>query len=436
MSLQSLKNVYHGLSSLCAAMYYGFPARNIQVIGVTGTDGKTTTTHLIHHILKSSGKKASMVSSVYAEIAGKIYDTGFHVTTPDSWMLQKFLRAAVDSGEEYMVLEVTSHALDQQRVLGIPFEIAVLTNITHEHLDYHKTYESYLKTKEKLLENAKIRIVNRDDESYKHLSILKNKRSEHSITDPVARSIALVFPHVTDDIITYAVEQKADLTPKNFKFKINLPGIHNQYNALAAAAVGKILKISDKNIAKSLIDFAGVKGRYERVANSEGLSIIIDFAHTPNALKNVLPTAKKETKGHLIHLFGCAALRDVAKRPIMGAISAEFADYIILTEEDYRTEDVHEIIEQIAHGCMKAGAKEFLPQDVTAAQKMKVPVFFRIPNRTEAVNFAISKLAQKGDLVLLTGKAHETSLCRGTTEYPWSEHAAVMSALALRKQRR
>lgn len=419
MLIQKLKNVLHYLNALAAACYYGFPGKKIKVIGITGTDGKTTTTHLTHHILKVAGKKASMVSSVYAEIAGVKYDTGFHVTTPDSWMLQRFLHQAHIGGDEYMVLEVTSHGLDQNRVAGIDFIIGVITNVTHEHLDYHKTQEQYLLTKQKLLNKSDIAIINRDDESYEKLNILKESTQQVQ----------------TKRTITYGIKYDADITPQKFSFTSPLPGQYNRYNCLAAITVAKQLHISDETIKKALKTFEGVKGRFEKIPNKFGLTIIIDFAHTPNAIKNILSTIKPTTKGKLIHVFGSAGLRDHTKRPVMGALSARFADYIVLTEEDYRTESLQVISESIAKGCRKEGAVEVDSDQFEEAKKNKKSIFFKIPNRLDAITFAISKLAQKGDTVILTGKAHEKSLCRGTTEYPWSEHEAVYEALLQRKAR-
>jgi len=403
---QKVKNTLHAVSALMAALYYGFPAKKLKVIGITGTDGKTTTTHLIHHFLTTAGKKASMVSSVYAEIATKQYDTGFHVTSPNEWMVQRFLRESVEEGEEYMVLEVTSHGLDQHRVDWIDFEVGVLTNITHEHFDYHKTYKNYIRTKEKLLQKAKVAIVNQDDDSFQHLDISKIHKK-----------------------VTYGIHKKADITPQNFYFSSPLPGEYNRYNCLAAIATCKQLGISDSDIKRALKSFKGVKGRFEYLPTDTDFEVIIDFAHTPNAIEKVLVAIKPTVKNKLIHVFGSAALRDHSKRPFMGANSAKFANLIVLTEEDYRTEDVQQIIQEIASGAQDQGATEMEPKDYKKALVSPNPVFFRVFNRQNAVNFAIQKLARKGDVLVFTGKAHEKSLCRGTVEYPWSEHEAITKAL-------
>lgn len=406
---QQIENIYHAVSAFTAALYYGFPGKKLTVVGVTGTDGKTTTTHLIDQILKSAGKKTSVISSVYAEIAGKRYETGFHVTTPNEWQMQRLLSIAFKRGVEYMVVEVTSHGLDQHRVDWIDFKIGVLTNVTHEHLDYHKTFTSYLKAKERLLQRADKAIVNQDDESFVYLKLPKDK------------------------LVTYGIYKKADFMPKTLVFTSPLPGEYNIYNCLAAVSVCTNLGISKKIIQKALKTFAGVKGRFEFVPHKLGFDVIIDFAHTPNAFEKVLSTLKSRIRYKMIHVFGSASERDVSKRPIMGQISAKYADFIVLTEEDYRREDVNKIIGEIARGCLMAGTKEYLPKDVSLAQNATTPVFFRIPNRKEAIDFAIQELAKPGDSVILTGKAHEKSLCRGTREYPWDERKAVLDALKGKK---
>ncbi|PIQ72982.1 hypothetical protein COY13_02990 [Candidatus Roizmanbacteria bacterium CG_4_10_14_0_2_um_filter_36_35] len=380
---QKLKNIYHLCQAIIANIYYGFPSRLLKVIGVTGTDGKTTTIHLIAHILKSNSKRVSFVSSVYASIGGKEYDTGFHVTTPSPFELQKFLRRSADSGDEYFVLETTSHALDQNRVWGIKYEIGCITNITHEHLDYHRTYENYVDTKIKLLKMAKIGIVNKGDRSYKYI---KNQIS------PLRPSGFEGQAKIVGDI------------PNLTKF--------NQYNYSAAYTVCKQLGLSNSQILEAMKIFKLPKGRFELVYD-KAFKVIIDFAHTPNAFENLLPEIRKKflKKGErLIHVFGSAGKRDFTKRPLMGTVSSQYVDYIILTEEDYRTEDPKKICQEISSGIKNK------PYEV-------------IVNREQAISKAIA-MAKKGDIVVLTGKSHEKSLCREKTEYPWNEHDAVSNAIS------
>lgn len=361
---QKLKNIYHLFQAILANIIYGFPSRRLKVIGITGTDGKTTTTHLIAHILKTVGKKVSFVSSIFASIGGRESDIGFHVTTPSSFALQKLLKQSADNHDEYFVLETTSHALDQNRVWGINYEIGIITNITHEHLDYHKNYEEYSKTKLKLIEMAKVGIKN---------------------TDKIAN----------------IVEQIQNLT------------LFNKQNYSSAYMVCKQLGISDREILKAMMTFKLPKGRVDLVYDKD-FKVIIDFAHTPNALLQLLPAIRKQflkNGGRLIHVFGSAGLRDFTKRPLMGEASAKYSDIIFLTEEDYRTEDLKKICEQIGSGIKNKGYKIIL-------------------DRQEAINQAV-KTAKAGDVVVLTGKAHEKSLCRGKTEYEWDEYEAAKKAIKI-----
>jgi len=386
---QKLKNVYHLFQAVIANILYGFPSRKLKVIGVTGTDGKTTTTHLIAHILKMAGKKVSFVSSVYASIGGRESDIGFHVTTPNSFALQKLLKQSADNNDEYFVLETTSHALDQNRVWGIKYEIGVITNITHEHLDYHGTYEKYVEAKLKLLLNSKVAVINEDDESYKNI---KYQISNIKNTDQKLK------------ILTYCLSRfrKYDSLTK-----------FNQYNYSAAYTVCQQLGLSDEMILKAMKSFQLPKGRLDLVYDKD-FKIIIDFAHTPNALLQLLPEIRKKylkKNGRLIHVFGSAGLRDFTKRPLMGEASNQFSDKIILTEEDYRTENLRKICQQIASGIKNKNYQIIL-------------------DRQQAINQAI-KIAKANDVVIITGKAHEKSLCRGKTEYQWDEYEAVEKALKI-----
>lgn len=388
--VQKLKNLYHLFVAFIANIWFGFPSHKLKVIGVTGTDGKTTTTHLIAHILKSAGKKVSFISSIYAEIADQEYDTGFHVTTPSSFTIQKFLNLALANNNEYFVLETTSHALDQNRVWGIKYAVSVITNISLEHTDYHGNLQNYLKVKMKIFKSSGSAVINRDDQSYK-----------------------LIKKNFNLKIRTYGLRNKVDFI-WNDKIELSFPGEFNKYNVLAAYSVCKILGIDEKIILKAIYNFRLPKGRMETVYDKD-FKIIIDFAHTPNALENVLKTVKEKylsKKGKLIHVFGSAGLRDFAKRPLMGKVSNKYANLIILTEEDYRTEDPLAICQQIAQGIEK---KRF---DV-------------IINRQKAINEAI-RLAQPNDVVIVTGKAHEKSLCRGKKEYVWDDYKAVQTALLVR----
>lgn len=383
-----IKNIYHFFIAVVCNIIFLFPSRKLKVIGVTGTDGKTTTVNLIYHILKESGKKVSMVSSMGAAIGNNITPIGFHVTTPGSYLLQKLLRKAVRQKSEYFVLEVTSHALDQNRVKGIPFEIGVLTNLTSEHLDYHKTYDNYLKTKEKLLEIAKVAVVNRDDGAYELLNKSKNKKN-------------------ADQWITYGLSESSEINPDTFKIdKVKLIGEFNKYNVLAAVAVSKKLEIENNDIEKALLSFQLPKGRLDFVYRGE-FAVMIDFAHTPNAFEQLLKSLRPLVKGKIIHVFGSAGERDAQKRPYLGDISTSFSDISILTAEDPRSENVTQIIEEISQGVDNPKAE-----------------IIKIPDRREAITAAI-QMAKKNDLVLITGKSAELSMNMGHGEEPWDEYKVV-----------
>ena len=382
---QKVKNIYHLLRAFTACIYFGFPSKKLTVIGVTGTDGKTTTSHMIYEILKSANKKVSLISSIHAQIGEKTYDTGFHVTTPDPVALQKFLRKVVNSDSECLVLEVTSHGLDQNRIFGVDFDFAVLTNITHEHLDYHKSFENYILAKARLFKGVKVSILNLDDPTFSKIKKLANGK-----------------------IITYSIGKKADFAPKNFPLKLKIPGEYNLSNALCAAALATQVGISKKIITKALNNFQGVKGRMEEVDMGQDYQVKVDFAHTPNGLKQALKTLKSRIKGQgsrVIAVFGAAGERDKLKRPKMGKIAAIYADICVLTAEDPRSEKVEDICWQIARGLVRSGKKEGSD-------------FYQIYDRQKAIEFAV-KLAKPGDIVV----------CFGKKEYPWDEFKSVERAI-------
>lgn len=405
--MRKIKNFLHLFEAILANIIYGFPGRKMKIIGVTGTDGKTSTTHLIAHILKSASFRTSYISTVEANIIGKTSDTGFHVTTPSPFSLQRLVSKALSQGTEFLVLEITSHALDQYRNFGIDIDIAVITNISHEHLDYHKSMTEYMKTKAKILKKAKIAVLNRDDPSFTFLSkVYKGKKIMFSINDnALIKSIS-------------GINNK------------RLIGLYNKYNILASYSVAKILGIDSYNIIQAINSFPGIPGRLEKISNKKGINIYIDFAHKINALDNVLNTLKNETKNKLIAVFGAAGLRDSTKRPLMGEVAGKTADYVVITAEDPRTEDVRKISDSIADGClkmkMKLGNKNLKSRHMVNGN---FKYFFKISDRQEAINFAIRKLSKKGDTVVFCGKGHEKSMCYGTTEYPWDEKAAINRAL-------
>lgn len=397
-----VKNALHFLSGCLAVLWYRFPARQLTIVGVTGTDGKTTTTSLVYHILTKAGIKAAMITSVGATIAGQNYANGFHVTTPHAWLLQKYLRTALNNGVTHVALEVSSHSLDQHRVVGIPFRAAALTNVTHEHLDYHKNYSDYVATKTKLLRRAQIAIVNRDDESYDLIRKLLPKKQ----------------------LVRYGLKNiDAELTPLTFPFTTKLLGEFNCYNALAAIGITQTLGIDEEIIREGLISFTAPEGR-QKIIYDRTFKVIIDFAHTPNSFTKILEAVKTITSGRLIHVFGSAGLRDQAKRPLMGKASAQYADIIILTAEDPRGEPIETInamIEQGVSGFTKKTDTKILPGENN--------ILLSIPDRRQAIQTAI-QAAQPGDTVLLTGKSHEQSMnYDGNREEPWDETKETLDAL-------
>lgn len=392
--MQTLKNIFHLFEALVADVWFGSPSRKIKVIGVTGTDGKTTTTHAIYHILKESGKKVSMVSSVYANIGGDIQDTGFHTTTPRAFTVFGFLKKAINAGSEYFVLETTSHALAQNRVWGIFYEVGVLTNITQEHSMEHKNFDEYVRIKTRLLLRSQTPIINYDAAVFgtvkKILSTNHKPFTTYSLTNPHAD-------------YTWDTHIKTPITET-----------FNKENILAAMACCVSLGVSRDKVIRAISSFTLPKGRMDIVYN-KNFMVVIDFAHTPNAIHNVLQEIRRnylKSDGKIIHVFGSASERDDVKRPLMGKASAEFADHIILTEEDYRNEDVNKICKEIASGI---GSSK--PYEVE-------------PDRGVAIEKAI-KMAKKHDIVVCTGKSHETSLARNGTEHAWDEYKAVEQAVGL-----
>lgn len=385
---QALKNIWHLFNAVAAVIINGFPGRKLNIIGVTGTDGKTTTSTLTYHLLKQSGIQVALISTVAAYIDKEEIDTGFHVTSPSPWQLQALLKRIAKLGVETVVLESTSHGLDQHRFFGVNFSLGILTNLTHEHLDYHKTMDRYAKAKAKLFSTAKVAILNKTDSSYK-----------------------LIKPHINPDIriIPYGQDKESSLIERAINKRF--PESYNRLNAKAAVAVARYYGANDKQISQALVNFPGIKGRMEEIPNKLKFKTIVDFAHTPNALEQALTSLKPRTKGRLIAVYGSAGLRDREKRKMMGQIGARLADEVVLTAEDPRTESVWAIIDEMA-----------------SRIKTNIGHIHKIPDRQQAIDFAIS-LAKPGDTVVVLGKGHETSMCYGTIEHPWSDQTAIKKAL-------
>jgi len=402
-----------------SACWYGFPARKLVVIGVTGTDGKTTTTNLIHSILTAAGINAGMISTVNAVIGGQALDTGLHTTTPDAHDVQQYLAQMVEAGQTHCVLEATSHGLAQHRVDACEFDIGVITNITHEHLDLHGSFEAYRAAKSRLFEMMAsstrkgiptVAVLNADDPSYE---FLRGIRSDAELSYGVATCALVSTRDVAykSDVTRFVVVTPAGRIP----LQTHLVGEHNVYNILAAVSAGLALKLPVKEIQRGVAALHAVPGRWERIDEGQDFLAIVDFAHTPNALEKVLQAARQMTKGQVIVVFGSAGLRDVDKRGLMGHVAGKLADKIVITAEDPRTESLDDILAAIAEGVMAEGRREGTD-------------FWRIGDRAEAIRFAVT-LARPDDVVMACGKGHEQSMCFGTTEYPWDDRRAMRSAL-------
>lgn len=431
------KNIRHFCTSVWETVKNGYPARKLTVIGITGTDGKTTTTHLIYEILKRAGYKTAVVSTIGAFVSTgpseEFQDTGFHTTTPDATVLQPFLTKLIDHGITHVVLETTSHGLDQHRVLGCNFKVGVLTNITHEHLDYHKTFEKYRRAKSKLFHRIKYAVLNIDDSSYNYFKNHTNHQAE--ITSYGLSKGANLFVTGTKNTgrkTTFAIHEKG----KKYNLSTTLPGNYNISNILAAAGAARSLGVDWQTIQNAAKNFAGVAGRTE-ILKSTPFRTIIDFAHTPNALESLLKTLRQTTKGRIITVLGCAGQRDIAKRPMMGEISTRLSDISIFTAEDPRSENVNNIIDQMAKGSKLAGAHEsqganlsHLSGEILPTPRERQHLFVREPDRRKAIKLAI-KIARKGDTIVICGKGHEKTMAFGKTEVPWSDQEETRKALKL-----
>ena len=411
---------------LLAAQLAGWPSRDLRVVGVTGTDGKTTTSRLLTSILRAAGRQVGVVTTVGAEIGSETVDTGFHTTTPDAPDLQRYLRHMVDEGAQDAVLEVTSHALVQERVAGCEFDLAVITNVTHDHFELHGSYENYLAAKLRLFESL---LEHRP-------KIGVPKGAVYNLDDPSASPIErLGIPNR----LSYALEKRGDVrargvrfdergsafdveTPRgSFPLTVPLPGWYNVANSLAAVASGLLLDVPISAIQTGVAGFVGVSGRMEKIDLGQPFEVFVDFAHTPNSLQLVLEMVRERGKRRVGVVFGCNGLRDRQKRPLMGRAAGRFADRIYLTAEDPRTEPLDRILEDIAAGCRAENRRE----DVD---------FWRIPDRADAVRRAIDD-AEEGDIILVCGKGHERSMCIGTVEFPWSDQEVVREAIDRRLKR-
>lgn len=401
-------NTRNAYSILCAN-YYGNPADKLKLIGLTGTNGKTTTSFLIKQVLENAGKKVGLVGTVQNMVGDEIYPAKF--TTPDPHELQKLFRMMVDAGCEYCVMEVSSQALAQGRVNGLHFAIGAFTNLTQDHLDYHKTWENYFNAKRKLFENCDIAVTNADDENgLKIVSGLPCK------------------------VITYAINTNdADYVAKNVNFKASgveyelvglenigrchcpIPGRFSVYNSLCAACCAITAGVEFTAVLEAISKCTGVKGRIEVVPTDTDYTVIIDYAHSPDGLENIISSLREIAKGRIVTLFGCGGDRDKTKRPKMGKIAAELSDFCVVTSDNPRSENPSDIISDILKGM----------------EGVSTP-YVVVENRKEAIKWALEH-AKPNDIVLLAGKGHETYQILPTGTIHFDEREAVAEILGENK---
>ncbi|HEY0754709.1 MAG TPA: UDP-N-acetylmuramoyl-L-alanyl-D-glutamate--2,6-diaminopimelate ligase [Ktedonobacteraceae bacterium] len=413
----------HAAMADLACAFYGQPAQQLCTIGVTGTDGKTTTSNLISTLLDAAGKRHGLMTTANFKITGQEWQNASRQSTLEALDIQQFLRRLLDEGATHAVIESTSHGLELQRVRGCAFDIGVVTNITHEHLDFHKTLANYRRAKARLFEMldparakglhvAPTAILNQDDSSYE---ILK----------PYCR-----VPILSYGIATPAAVRAVDLRLEahETRFRVLLPngeseivtrlvGQFNVSNCLAAIATAWSLGLSPALIAETLATVQGVTGRMERIDEGQPFTVIVDYAHTPDSLAKVLSILRPLTNGKLMAVFGSAGERDRQKRPIMGKIAAQMADFFVITDEDPREEDRLHILQEIADGALSLGKREGSD-------------FLCIADRREAIATVFAR-ARPGDTILLAGKGHEQSIIIGTTKTPWDDRQVAREQLAI-----
>lgn len=384
------------------ATRYGNPAKKLRVIAATGTNGKTTTINFLNEILKEAGYKTAMFSTANIEINGEQTVNDTNSTTATVARLQKFFKQAATADVEFTLVEATSHALDQHKFAGVDFEMAIMTNLTQDHLDYHKTMENYADAKAKIFEaNPKFIVLNSDDEWFDFFN--KFDASEQKITygtnDSAEVKIVGAKLYKKGSEAKIIIDNNVELEAAT-----NLPGKFNVYNMTAAISAAYLLGISLEDIQEGVANLEEISGRFERAVKNLPFEVIVDYAHTPDGLEKVLEASKNITKGRTILVFGACGDRDRAKRPIMGEIAKRLADRVILTDEENYTEDAEQIRNEI-----KSGMGEKLPAHIE-----------EIADRREAIKKAL-QIAQKGDTVLVTGLGHEVFRVIDGEKVPWND---------------
>jgi UDP-N-acetylmuramoyl-L-alanyl-D-glutamate--2,6-diaminopimelate ligase len=407
-----------------ACAYYGYPARHMCTIGVTGTDGKTTTSNLIYTILEAAGKHAGLMTTANFKVSGQEWENPTRQSTLEALEVQQFLRRMLAEQVSHAVVEATSHGLELQRVRGCEFDVGVVTNITHEHLDFHKTIDAYRRAKARLFEMLEpdrdkglgtqpVAILNRDDISYDILKpYCRVPILDYGIDAPAAvRAVDIQLrAHSTHFRVVLPNAEQTIETP--------LVGRFNVSNSLAAIATAYSQGIALEVIAQGLATTRGVAGRMESIDEGQPFAVIVDYTHTPDSLQKVLTTLRPLTTGKLIVVFGSAGERDTQKRPLMGRVATQMAEFSVITDEDPREEDREHILQDIADGAIAEGKRE--GQD-----------FLCIADRTTAIKVAFEH-AKPGDTVLLAGKGHEQSMIVGREKLPWDDRKVAREQLRRR----
>jgi UDP-N-acetylmuramoyl-L-alanyl-D-glutamate--2,6-diaminopimelate ligase len=381
-----VKNTRKAMAAI-GHVFYNFPSQKLKIIGVTGTNGKTTTTYLLKSILEKAGFRVGLLGTIAVRIGDK--EIPSLRTTPESLDLHRLFAEMVEEGIDYVVMEVSSHSLDLDRVGFVDFDIGIFTNLTRDHLDFHGNMDNYLEAKIKLFKSTdRINVINADDPSRDRII----SRIKHLPTPILTYGINSEADYRAEDIELNSNRVKYSMVWKDKKLPIELriPGVISVYNSLAAATALIADGISPKYIQEGLRGVEGVKGRSESIDTGRGFSVIIDYAHTPDGLKNILSTIRDFAKGRIITLFGCGGNRDREKRPMMGEIAGELSDFVIITSDNPRKEEPYQIIDEILPGVEKTGCS-----------------YICIVDRREAIEYAL-RAAKKDDVVLLAGKGHET----------------------------
>lgn len=410
---------YHLAQAVGAAVKYGFPGKKMRVIGVTGTNGKTSTSFMIWKMLNTAGYKTGLMTTV-AWGVDELEEQVEHMTTVDSGTLNRRMQKIAESGAEFLVLEITSHALVQNRIFGVPIEIAVMTNVTHEHLDYHKTFEKYRDAKRKLFKKAQFGVINGDDESWSQFTSDVDKYITYGIKNGIlrAKKVSLEASGVEYEVINQGIDK--DKQEPLLKIRTQIPGKFTVYNSLAAVAVGMKLGLTDKEIEDGIGALKSVEGRMNRVDEGQNFEVIVDYAHTPDAFEKVFESVVPGKKKRIIALFGGAGRRDETTRVERGEIGAKNSDIVIITEDDSRDEDRMMIAKEFVRGAEKVGKK--LGKDLWIEL-----------DRRKAIELAIS-LAKKDDIVLVLGKGHEKTILRAEGAVPFEDLKVTREILRNRKE--